>query len=80
MAPGGIALVIVGAVQFTTKVTVCIAGVPHALAAAKVTVDVPPAVGVPLITPVLALNDSPAGNPPTTMVGDGTPLACTVNE
>jgi hypothetical protein len=37
--------------------------VPFALVALSVTLEVPAAVGVPEITPVVVLTESPAGNP-----------------
>ena len=37
--------------------------VPAALVALNVTLDVPAAVGVPEMTPVVVLTESPAGNP-----------------
>ncbi len=37
--------------------------VPPLLVALSVTVDVPAAVGVPEINPVVLFNDNPAGNP-----------------
>jgi hypothetical protein len=37
--------------------------VPAALVALNVTLDVPPAVGVPEIRPFAVLTESPAGNP-----------------
>ena len=56
------ALVITGTAGFTVKLSVALP-VPPAFVALKVTVEVPVAVGVPEITPVLLLTDSPAGNP-----------------
>jgi hypothetical protein len=47
---------------FTVKVNVAVP-VPPAFVALNVTLEVPTAVGVPEITPVLVLTDSPAGNP-----------------
>ena len=37
--------------------------VPPALVALNVTLEVPAAVGIPEITPVVVLTESPAGNP-----------------
>ncbi len=58
------ALLIAGgeAVTFTLKVNIT-DPVPVALAALNVTVDVPAAGGVPEMTPVAVLTESPAGNP-----------------
>jgi uncharacterized protein YhfF len=54
----GIAWVVVVTVMASLAVPV-----PLALVAPMVTLDVPAAVGVPLITPVVALMESPAGRP-----------------
>jgi hypothetical protein len=48
----------------TAIVSVRVAGpVPLALLALSVTVEVPAAVGVPEINPLVVLTDNPAGNP-----------------
>jgi hypothetical protein len=57
-----VALVITGVGMAMVKVKVAFP-VPPLLVALKVTVDVPEAVGVPEISPVLLLTLSPAGSP-----------------
>ncbi len=48
--------------------------------AVSVPTNVPPALGVPLMTPLVPLSVNPVGNAPlvTANVGDGTPVAVTV--
>ncbi len=55
-------LVMAGDCGLTVRVKVWVP-VPPAFVALKVTEDVPALVGVPEITPVLVLTESPAGNP-----------------
>ena len=57
-----VALEITGAAAEMVSVRVAVP-VPVALVALSVTVDVPAALGVPEINPVLVLTDKPAGNP-----------------
>jgi hypothetical protein len=57
-----VALVITGAATAIVNVRVALP-VPLLLMALSVTVDVPAAVGVPDINPLVLLTDSPAGNP-----------------
>ena len=58
-----VALVIAGDVStLTVKANVAVP-VPAALVALNVTLDVPAAVGVPEMTPVAVLTESPLGNP-----------------
>jgi hypothetical protein len=58
------ALVIAGGAEAALIVKVNVADpVPAALVALNVTLDVPAAVGVPEMTPVAVLTESPAGNP-----------------
>src|SRR5207245_1028663 len=68
---------------FTVRVKLWVALAPTPLAAVKVMGYVPavPAAGVPLRTPVPALNVTPPGNVPVSLkVGAGKPVAVTVNE
>ena len=48
--------------------------------AVSVPTNVPPALGVPLTTPLVPLSVNPVGNAPlvTANVGDGTPVTVTV--
>jgi hypothetical protein len=57
-----VALVIAGAAAAIVSVKVAFL-VPPALVAFSVTVEVPAAVGVPEITPVVLFTDSPVGSP-----------------
>jgi hypothetical protein len=57
-----VALLMTGAAMETVSVRVALP-VPPALIALRVTEDVAAAVGVPEITPVAVLIDSPAGSP-----------------
>jgi hypothetical protein len=57
-----VALVMAGAVTAMVSIRVALP-VPEALLAPTVTVEVPTAVGLPEISPVVALTDKPAGNP-----------------
>jgi hypothetical protein len=57
-----VALVITGAAMAIVSVRVALP-VPPLLLALSVTVEVPAAVGVPEIKPLLVLTDRPAGNP-----------------
>ena len=57
-----LALVIVGATGLMVSVRVAVP-VPLALVAVRVTVELPAALGVPEIRPVVALTDRPEGNP-----------------
>ena len=58
------ALVIAGGAEAALIVKVNVAvPVPAALVALNATLDVPAAVGVPEMTPVAVLTESPAGNP-----------------
>jgi hypothetical protein len=59
-----VALVIAGTpeVEFTVSVRVALP-VPEELVAPRVTVEVPAAVGVPEINPVLVFTESPLGKP-----------------
>ena len=58
------ALVIAGGEEAALMVKVNVAvPVPAALVALNATLDVPAAVGVPAMTPVVVLTESPAGNP-----------------
>jgi len=75
------ALVITGAV-FTVSVKLCIAGEPTPFDAVNVMGYVPavPAPGVPLSTPVAAVNVTPVGSVPVSLrVGVGLPVVVTVN-
>src|ERR1019366_1666671 len=75
-----LALVMAGA-WFTVSVKLCVAFVPTPFCAVKVIAYVPPIVGVPLSTPVAAVNVTPEGNAPDSLrVGAGAPVAATVNE
>src|SRR5215472_5970357 len=77
-----LALVITGAV-FTVSVKFWVAGLPTPFVAVNVIGYEPlvPAPGVPLRTPVVALNVTPAGNVPDSLSdGAGNPVAATVNE
>ena len=59
-----VALEITGAATAAEMVSVRVAvPVPVALVALNVTVEVPAAVGVPEIKPLVALTDRPAGSP-----------------
>ena len=78
------ALVIAGAcaAAFTVSVNVCVALLPTPLLAVNVILNGLPVVdvGVPLNTPVAALNVTPLGSAPVSAsVGVGAPLAVTVN-
>ena len=57
-----VALVITGAAAATVTVRVAFP-VPVLLVALRLTVEVPAAVGVPEINPLVLLTDSPLGNP-----------------
>ena len=58
------ALVIAGGEEAALMVNVNVAvPVPAALVALNATLGVPAAVGVPAMTPVVVLTESPAGNP-----------------
>ena len=57
-----VALVTTGAAALMVSVSEALP-VPELLVADKLTVDVPAVEGVPEITPLLVLTDSPAGNP-----------------
>jgi hypothetical protein len=75
-----LALVIAGA-WLTVRAKFCVAAEPTPLEAVNVRLYVPPepAVGVPLSTPVDALNVTPVGNAPDSLrVAAGNPLAVTV--
>jgi hypothetical protein len=58
----------------------CVAAGATPFAAVSVPVNAPAALGVPLMTPVVAFNVSPVGNAPlvTENVGAGAPVAVTV--
>ena len=62
MAVAVVALLMTGVAGLMVSVRVAVP-VPPALVALSVTVEVPVAVGVPEIKPVLLLTESPAGNP-----------------
>ena len=50
------------------------------MVAVKSPVDVPVAIGIPVIAPLAAFNVKPDGNAPTTAkIGAGTPVAVSVN-
>ncbi len=75
-------VVIVGEVagRITVSTKFCIASVPTPLDAVNVKLNVPPAVGVPVRTPVPALNVTPVGSAPLSdSAGVGEPVAVTVN-
>jgi hypothetical protein len=68
---------------FTTNVKLCTAFEPIPLLAVKLMLYVPavPAAGVPLSTPVPALNVTPPGSAPVSLsVGTGNPVVITMND
>jgi hypothetical protein len=76
----GVAVSVLVEIGFTISVKTCVAFVPTPFDAANVIENVPLVVGVPLSTPVVALNVTPPGSVPFSLsVGIGVPVAVIMN-